>query len=352
MPAEVDPVTTSPPFHLSVFSDTALRYARVERRGDEPTPEEGTVDVAVLDMHHRYPNLGHYSIVETLLGVARRERHRLGRRAPALRVISYDVRGAGAVPARAARFPVIVGTGGPGAIDPRMNDGVADWSQGIHEDPSWEAPLFRLFDEILSDNRTAFLGICHSFGLLAHWAGVAEPVLRGHAKGGKSTGVVKNVLTDEARSHPWFSGLFQDASGHVIEVLDSRLFDLIPTGHGRAKLLAFEARNGSGEPGEAVTMMELARDADGISPRVWAVNHHPEIGDKGQQRDCMNRLVARGEVTPAWVAERELALRAWNHSAATEKCLQRTSAYTFERPVRRLIARAMETGGGEAALPT
>src|SRR5512140_1293435 len=319
--------------------DPCLDYARIESPGDEPAPEKGVVDVAVLDMNHRYPNLGHSSVVETLLGIAQRERSELGNGAPKFRVLSYDVRSGGAVPVDASRFSLLVGTGGPGQLDPRRNDGCSETSQGIREDPSWEAPLFALFDRILDDERVAFLGICHSFGLLARWSGVAEAVKRGPEKGGKSAGVVRNYLTESARSHPWFAGLWQASGGAEIEVLDSRLFDLVPTGNGKVDVLAHEVPGGG--PDGAMTMFEFARDADGVLPRVWGVNHHPEIGDRGLQRERLNRLAARGEVTEAWVKERRAALEAWVTSSRDERRLQLTSTFTFERPLRRYVARAL-----------
>lgn len=325
------------PFH----SDPNLSYVRVERPGDEPAPEPGVVDVAVLDMNHRYANLGHESVIETLLGLGHRERLALGDSAPRFRVISYDVRSSAAVPAwPASRFPVVVGTGGPGALDPRLNDGVSESSQGILEDPRWEAPLWRFFDAILEEPRTAFLGICHSFGLLARWSGVAEAVLRPKAKG-KSSGTVTNVLTEEALHHPWFSELWQVNGGPRIEVLDSRLFDLVPTGVSKGLVLAHEQVDATGRPGSALTMLELSRDEDGVLPRVWGVNHHPEIGDRGMQRGRLDRLEQRNEVTGAWLSERRAALDAWNTSAATEKRLQWTASFTFERPIRRYITRAL-----------
>ena len=103
------------PEPLSPFDDPALRYVRVSTMGDEPAPERGVVDVCVLDMNCGYPNLGHSSVVETLLTLGFEERAALGRGAPELRVISYDVRRGGAVPTGApGRFPLVVGTGGPG----------------------------------------------------------------------------------------------------------------------------------------------------------------------------------------------------------------------------------------------
>lgn len=344
MPDSFHPgAATAPPIR-PLFHDPALEYVRVERPGDEPEVEPGVVDVAVLDMNHHYPNLGHASIVETLLGFGHRERVTLGKGAPGFRVLSYDVRHGGAMPADPTRFPVLVGTGGPGQLDPRRNDGVSASSQGIKEDPSWEAPLFRLFDRILDDERVAFLGICHSFGLLARWSGAAEAAARGPEKGGKSAGVVRNYLTDTAREHPWFSGFWQASGGAEIEVMDSRLFDLVPTGKGGVEILAHEAPGG-GKDG-AITMFELARDREGFLPRVWGVNHHPEIGDRGLQRSRLSRMAKRGEVTPAWIAERRAAIDAWNASEKDERRLQQTAAYTFERPIRRYVARALSKARG------
>jgi len=67
----------------------------------------------------------------------------------------------------------------------------------------------------------------------------------------------------------------------------------------------------------------------------------------GRQRQRLSRLAERGEVTHAWVVERTAALEAWNTSAATEKHLQTTAAFTFEEPARRILARAL----GERARP-
>jgi GMP synthase-like glutamine amidotransferase len=324
-----------------VYGDPGLHYARVEKAGDEPAPEPGVVDVAVLDMHHGYANLGHESIVDTLLEIARQERAHLPG-APDVRVLSYDVRAGCAVPAGlAGRFGVVVGTGGPGALDPRENDGVSEASQGIRESDAWEAPLFRFFDRVLMDPEVALLGICHSFGLMARWSGVAVPRLRTDAKGGKSMGVKGNVLTPAALEHPWFSGFARANGGETFRVLDSRLYDLVPTGTNTGLPLATEEGSAPETAGEAVTMLEFSRDEDGVGPRVWGVNFHPEIGDQGSQRTRLERLAERGEVTPAWVEERRSALDAWDQSDSAERGLQWTSSFTFEGPVRRVVARLL-----------
>ncbi len=335
------PGSPRPPLFPS--DDLGVSYARVERAGDEPEPLRHGVEVAVLDMHHRFPNLGHASIVDTLQRIARSERERLGPSAPPLRVTSYDVRAGLALPdaSRPERFALVVGTGGPGALDPRDNDGASPLSQGVREDPRWEAPLFRLFDAVLAEPRVSLLGICHSFGLLMRWSGAARPEARPPEKGGKSAGVVSNVLTDEARSHPWFSGLLLASYGSRIQVLDSRLFDLLPTGSNGVTVLAHEALAGTAAAGDAITMVELDRHLDGRTPRVWGVNHHPEIGDRGQQRDRLVRLRESGEVSAEWFEERRRALDSWEASEQAERRLQITASFTFQQPVRRILARAL-----------
>ena len=90
------------------------------------------------------------------------------------------------------------------------------------------------------------LGICHSFGLLARWGGVARAVLRGPERGGKSAGIVTNVLTDDAWAHPFFGDYFAENGGPEVKVLDSRLFDLLPTGSGAARPLGFDC-DGTGD---------------------------------------------------------------------------------------------------------
>lgn len=317
-----------------------LSYVRVNDGADEPPPEKDVVDVAVLDMHHGYPNLGHASIVESLLNYAHDAREtRPG--SPGVRVVSYDVRLGRAIPSDAARFPLVVGSGGPGALDPRENDGASASSQGILENPAWEAPLFRFFDALLASPGTAMLGICHSFGLLARWAGVARAVLRGPERGGKSAGITTNVLTDEAREHPFFEGYFAENGSPDVQVLDSRLFDLLPTGAGIARSLAHDRRRPDAGLEPAMTMLEFARGEDGTLPRVWGVNHHPEIGDVGLQRERLERVWANGGVSRAWYEERLSAMAAWNASAAAEQGLQRTTRWTFETPLRRHLERAL-----------
>ena len=296
-------------------------------------------------MNHGFPNLGHASVVGRLERIGAEERDRLGRSAPEVRVVSYDVRRGLAVPSSAERFPLVVGTGGPGALDPRENDGVSPLSQGIAEDPAWEAPLWRFFDALLSRSGCALFGICHTFGLLARWSGFGEAVARGPEKG-KSAGAVPNRLTPEAEAHPWFGGYYRTSSGGRVRVLDSRLFDILPSGRGPGTILAWES-NDAGERGDAATMVELDRYADG-TPRVWAVNHHPEIGGAAEQRESLLRLASERNVGPGWLEERLRALDAFDVSLEVERELRATRAFTFEEPVRAILARALAERSGTA----
>jgi hypothetical protein len=311
----------------------------VRRSSDVPPTDRRVIDVAILDMHHDWPNLGHDSIVRAVEEIAHDLRPLLEAAGMRIRTLSYDVRRSLMIPqAPGDRHLLYVGTGGPGHIDPRRNDGVSDGTQGIREDASWERPLFRLFDAIQSDQRAVLLAVCHTFGVLCRWAGVARPVLRGVDKGGKSSGVRENALTAAAVDHPWFARLAaQLRDGRHVRILDSRLFDLIPESpHFPAGVLPIghdvDPRDRS--EGEAVTMLEFARDGEGTLPRVFAVNHHPEVRDVRRQMHLLNRKLARGEVTREWYDERARALRQMHATAESQAELMLTSQYTLLAPLR------------------
>src|SRR5262245_42852062 len=127
--------------------DAVFSFHRVIAGAPLPPRVEGTLDVAVLDMHHGWPNLGHNSIVQAVREAACDFEPAIRKAGLKIRVLSFDVRRAGLVPELpGGRFPIYLGTGGPGHIDPHRNDGVAEFSQGIKEDPSWEEKAFPLFD--------------------------------------------------------------------------------------------------------------------------------------------------------------------------------------------------------------
>src|SRR5262249_52337890 len=158
-----------------------------------------------------------------------------------------------------------------------------------------------------ADPEAALLAVCHSFGILCRWSGAAEPRLRGPEKGGKRSGVLENVLTPEAQAHPWFGRFAAELpDGRRLRVVESRLFDLIPRQPQLRGILPIgrETAGVAGPPGEALTMLEFARDGGGTLPRVFGVNHHPEIVDRSRQLMLLRRKLERGEVSQEWYAER------------------------------------------------
>lgn len=325
-------------------SQGSFHYARVEAPEDLPAADERLIDVALLDLNHGWQNLGHDSLVHAVLETSCDLRPLLQSAGLGLRVVSFAVRHKGMLPEPPSRtglgrYQIYLGTGGPGHLDPRCNDGISPTSQGIKEDPAWEAPAFALFDAILADPTAVLLAVCHTFGVLCRWAGVAEPVARGAEKGGKLSGVVDNVLTDEALRHPWFSRFTADLDcGRKLRILDNRLFDLIPSaGAGRRAgfiPIGHEAgAGGSCAPGDALTMMELARDREGLMPRVFGVNHHPEIVDRARSLHILRQKMARGEVSAEWARERLEVLDS-DPGEEGEGSLHLTSDMTLLAPLR------------------
>jgi hypothetical protein len=332
-----------------------FEYARIESPADLPAAEPRTIDVAVLDMNHGWPNLGHDSLVHAVMDASCEVAAELEAAALRVRVLSFDVRRSGMLPEPPGpRYSLYLGTGGPGHIDPHANDGVRPESQGIREDPSWEEPAFRLFDAILRDEEAALLAVCHTFGVLCRWSGVASPVLRGPEKG-KCSGVLENVLAWPAAEHPWFRR-FAELLGPSarLRVVENRLFDLIPRREGfppGTLALGFETRGVGGAPGDAVTMIEFARDARGVMPRVFAVNHHPEIVDRFRQVMILNQKRDRGEVSEAWYRERLEILTRSVPDEDVDQRLHLTSDFTLLGPLRFHLFRAARRRAQALALP-
>jgi hypothetical protein len=308
-----------------------FEYVRVT--DSTPAADRARIDVALLDMNHDWPNIGHDSLTHVILEAAESFRDELVATGRKVRVLSYDVRGAKMLPdATDDRFRIFVGTGGPGHLDPRENDGVKAWSQGIDEDPSWEAPLFRLFDDILSSREAAMFAVCHSFGLVCRWSGVAQPRLREE----KSTGMPLNRLSREALRHPWFSQFARELPDHQhFRVIDNRLFDLILEDSGKSIPVAFEAAGST-----ALTMVELARHADGM-PRFLGMNHHPEIIDRDHFRQVLDEKLAHHEVNQQWCDEREGTIRELFGDPEKERHSRLTSHYTLFEPLRHQLGRVI-----------
>jgi hypothetical protein len=315
-----------------------FEYVRV---GDsEPPADRDRIDVAILDMNHSWPNVGHDSLVHAVLEAAEPLRETLAASDTKVRVLSYDVRRTLRMPPSPnGRFQLYLGTGGPGHLDPRANDGVSESSQGIIESPAWEAPLFRLYDDIAAHDSAMLLGVCHSFGLMCRWSGAARVELRPE----KSSGMPENVLTQAAASHPWFSQFASRLDdGRHFRVVDNRLFDLIAERSSNATILARE-----NETGDGVTMIEFARNADGM-PRILGVNHHPEIIDREHIMTVLEEKHDHGEVTEAWYRERAETLRDLFVRYENESRL--TSEYTLLGPLRIQLAKLIHERASAAVV--
>src|SRR5215203_7225396 len=72
----------------------AFEYVRVERPEDLPPADPRVVDIAVLDMNHGWPNLGHDCLIYSLLDIACEAACEGCELPPGFRVraISFDVR--------------------------------------------------------------------------------------------------------------------------------------------------------------------------------------------------------------------------------------------------------------------
>ncbi|HEV2720133.1 MAG TPA: hypothetical protein VG323_08945 [Thermoanaerobaculia bacterium] len=302
--------------------------------GGHPAPSRELIDVAILDMNHAWPNVGHDSLVHAVLEAAEELREPLVAAGAKVRVISFDVRRRLEIPAAPnGQFRLYVGTGGPGHLDPRLNDGVSDFSQGIAETSAWEAPLFRLFDAILAVPEAALIGVCHTFGLMCRWSGLAHAELRGE----KSSGMPINELTGDGVRHPWFAEFAERlADGRHFRVVDNRLFDLVLDDARGAEIIAHEPEN------EAVlTMVELARDAAGTMSRILGVNHHPEIIDREHIMRVLDEKRALGEVSEQWYRERAGTMRDL-FKGEQERQSRLTSEFTLLAPLRYHLRRLVE----------
>lgn len=317
---------------------------RVERPDDLPPPDGRVVDVALLDMNHGFANVGHDAIVALVRDAVVTLDDALARGDRRVRILSYAVRDRLMVPDHGdGRHRLYLGTGGPGHLDPRLNTHDVG-TQEIREDPAWEAPLWRLFEAIASDTGAALYGVCHTFGLLCRWSGAARPMLRGPEKGGPKSGVGTNVLTAQAIAHPWFGSLAGGNVRGVVPVLDSRYYDLLPDAGGfaaGATPIAYESGVGDG-PGEALTMLELAREADGPAPRMFGVNSHPEIGTPERVRELLDRMLATGSLTPEVYEKRSAMLPMLRDDRRDERLAvgRRVFGELVQRKLDRLVSAA------------
>ena len=75
-----------------------FEYVRVERPEDVPAADPRAIDVAVLDMNHGWPNLGHDSLVHAIMDASCETIEALEEAGLRVRVLSFDVRRSGVLP--------------------------------------------------------------------------------------------------------------------------------------------------------------------------------------------------------------------------------------------------------------
>ena len=116
-----------------------------------PAADRAKLDVAILDMNHSWPNVGHDAIVHAVLEAAEEVRDALTSSGRVIRAVSFDVRRRHEIPPSPnGRFRLYVGTGGPGHLDPRENDGEQFWAQGIRETADWVVDALPELVELLA----------------------------------------------------------------------------------------------------------------------------------------------------------------------------------------------------------
>ena len=312
-------------------------FVRPATQAEIPKPDPAIVDVMLLDMNHAWHNAGHDSIVGLVRRLAADLAPSLRAANLSVRLISTCVRSAHIVPEPVDGPALYIGTGGPGHVDPRQNVR-DDLDNGvITEDPSWEERLFSLFDAIEENDDAMLYAVCHSFGLLCHWSGIANATRRSADKGGPSIGIVDNVLTPQALEHPWFLRLAERLpDGRHFPVVDSRHYDMIPR---RAKFprgitpIAYETLERGGAAGEALTMAEFARKRDGV-PRIMGVNHHPEIPDAAELSTLLRHKLDEGEVSQDWYESRAALIDRLQADDHSEPARLLAAGYSFTFLVR------------------
>src|SRR5688500_20320712 len=88
-----------------------FEYVRSEDGSAPPADEDSFIDVALLDMNHSWPNIGHDALVHAVMDAAEHYRHEIVDAELKVRLISYDVRRRHSIPeAPNGRFPLSVAT--------------------------------------------------------------------------------------------------------------------------------------------------------------------------------------------------------------------------------------------------
>jgi hypothetical protein len=86
-------------------------------------------------------------------------------------------------------------------------------------------------------------------------------------------------------------------------------------------------------------------------PRVFGVNHHPEIVDRSRQMMLLRQKLERGEVTPEWSEERAQIMSESQPDDMGDQLLHLTSDYTLLGPLRFYLYRQVRERAEALGLP-
>ena len=165
------------------------------------------------------------------------------------------------------------------------------------------AALFGLFDAVLADRDAATAGrVPHLRRDVCRWLGIADAVLRGPEKGGKSSGIVDKPADRRRRRAPWFARGSR-ASCRTPAAEDPGQPALRPAPDRAASPLACRCSRWrrwalGGPAGDGITAVEVLRAIRATSCRVWSRN--PSPGDRQPQRQLTiltKRLSSAGRST-------------------------------------------------------
>ncbi|MFD1139673.1 type 1 glutamine amidotransferase [Larkinella insperata] len=217
-----------------------------------------SMKVAVLDLYNNVPNEGMRCILQLI-------RNMSGQMEVELTHTIFDVRGKNEVPG--LDYDIYISTGGPGSPLP--------------SDEPWEAPYFRLIDQLFEHNRIheqkkyLFL-ICHSFQLVSRHLGLGTISKR------KSTsfGIFPMHKTDDGLTDPLFEGL-----PDPFFAVDSRDYQLTEPNWDRinelnVKVLCLEKIRPH-------VPLERAIMAVRFTDEIFGTQFHPEADGEGMLRYFM-----------------------------------------------------------------
>ena len=311
-------------------------------------------------MHHGWPNLGHDALVHAVQNAVCDLRER-PRTPPDWRcgVISYDVRRGHAMPEPpGGRHAIYIGTGGPGHLDPGAERRRARLAGHRRGPGVGSAALPRCSTRFAPTPDASLFAVCHTFGVMCRWLGIADAVLRGSEKGGKSTGIVENVLHRRATGPPLVRAASHGPSptasdfpsSTTVSTISCRSADRCP---GVALLAtrrcdAGRHRGRRADDGRSGTRSRRAHPAHS--------RRESPSGDRqsaSPDRDCWRRSARAAASTNEWFAERLAdADRSRSRTTPTIACCTSRRAIRCMAPLRFALYREVApTGGGARPRP-